>query len=122
MNRLSLTGNSVQTEGTNTYATQESGEPTGGWSQLHSVWWTWTAPATGIATVGLSNIASDQVLSIYTGSSLTNLGLVTSANWLSPPVVVQFVVTNAGTTYQIGVDGVFGAGGDFQLNLNFTPT
>jgi uncharacterized repeat protein (TIGR01451 family) len=120
-NRIVLTGDSVTTTGSNTYATLEPGEPNGGWSGAQSVWWTWTAPATGIAVVGVTNFTGSQVLTIYTGDFVTNLDPVVNASWFNVPFAVQFVVAT-GSTYQIAVDGVTANPGDFQLDLNFTAT
>jgi hypothetical protein len=71
------------------------------------VWWTWTAPAN--LTVDLEAIGGPfhTLLSVYTGGSISNLGLVASdaQDEQSDRSRVTFAAV-AGTAYQIAVDGV----------------
>ena len=58
-------------------ATRESGEPShGGLAQGRSLWWTWTAPASGPVTLECDSVELQPVLAVYTGQGLTNLALV----------------------------------------------
>jgi hypothetical protein len=106
-NRIALSGASATTTGSNRYATKESGEPahagiTGG----ASVWWTWTAPASGTCAIDTAGSAFDTLLGVYTGGAVTGLDEVAS-NDDAPGLntsAVSFAAT-AGTTYQIAVDG-----------------
>ncbi len=121
-NRIPLSGNAATTSGSNVFATIENGEPNpASWSSPQSVWWTWTAPTNGLAFVDVTNYVGEQVLTIYTGNSLTQLTVVASVPWLTTPLAVQFDVSG-GTIYQITVAGVEGAAGAFQLDLSFLAT
>ena len=123
-NRIILTGSNIATNGSNVGATYEPNEP------MHlvtfggkSVWWSWTAPASGGVTLTVSNNALDTLVCVYKGTSLANLVFVAGNDedfFLSPAVegdsTAFFNATN-GTTYQIVVDGVDGASGNFDLRL-----
>ena len=123
VNRILLSGNAVTTTGRDVYATAEPGEPNpAGWASPQSVWWTWTAPATGLAFVNVTNYVGNQVLAIYTGSTLTQLTAVASASWFTGPPAVNNLEVSGGTSYQITVAGVGGSGGTFQLDLRFIAT
>src|ERR1043165_8204813 len=104
--RIVLSGNNVTTTGTNVDATKETGEPnhagsTGG----HSVWWDWTAPATGDATIDTFGSSFDTLLAVFTGSSVSTLTFVAS-NDDSGGLQSQVTFTAiGGTAYRIAVDG-----------------
>lgn len=129
-NRIALSGTNATASVNSSDATSEPGEPAhGGSAARRSVWWSWTTPVdldafitTGGSTTGIGTIQLDTMLAIYTGNDLTNLipvaanddgnaaaGVVTSR--------VQFRA-RAGITYQIAVDGVFGATGNIRLGIN----
>src|SRR6185503_6704885 len=75
--RIVLTGNTVSTTGTTVGATKEAGEPNhAGNSGGHSIWWSWTAPATGDVTIDTTGSSFDTLLAVYTGSSVSALTLV----------------------------------------------
>jgi hypothetical protein len=117
-----LTGVNSSVLGTNVGATQQAGEPNAAnVSGGHSVWWTWTAPASGTVVVNTMGSDYDTTLGVYTGSTVnaltkiaanddqsTLLGILTSrVSW----------TTTAGTTYRILVDGYHGATGHISLNV-----
>jgi hypothetical protein len=95
--------------GSNELATAEVGEPDHmAWPAAQSLWWRWTAPATGVAqfdTVGSSFITR---LVVYTGPILSSLqqvaGNVTDSGAANFESVVRFVAVT-GVTYSIVVDG-----------------
>ncbi len=131
VSRITVTtaGSAVTTvTGSNVNATKEIGEPThSGISGGKSVWWTWTAPISGTATINTTNSNFDTILAIYTGSSVGGLTLVTNNDDISPSVLQSQVIfpAIAGTTYQIAVDG-FGGGlttkeGNVTLNVSVAP-
>ena len=96
--------------GDTTGASRETGEPTiVGNAGGHSVWFTWTAPASGTATVDTHGSAFDTTLAVYTGSSLTSLAKVVENDDRPADATssVQFDAT-AGTTYRIQLDGYNG--------------
>jgi hypothetical protein len=123
-NSTVITGSSATATGSNVNATKEGGEPNiAGNAGGKSVWWTWTAPASGSATVSTAGSNFDTTLGIYTGSSVAALTLVAS-NDDAPGVHTSLVTFNAiaGTTYQIAVDGYDGVTGNVTLNIALTPS
>jgi hypothetical protein len=104
------------TDTNNAAATAESGEPAhGGLAAQRSLWWQWTAPASGILTVDTVGSSVDARLGVYTGSLLNALMLVASDDNSAGngQAKVQFAVS-AGMAYQIAVDS--SVGGDMRLN------
>ena len=96
----------ISVDGTNIEATKEAGEP------LHavneggaSVWYSWTAPASGRFAVDPCDADFNTLVAVYTGDSLGSLVEVISRNNFSScePSLIDAV---AGTTYRIAVDGV----------------
>ena len=123
--RQVLVGASVTATGSNVNATRESGEPNVlGVSGGKSIWYTWTAPASGVVTMSTAGSTFDTTLGVYTGTSLSRLRRVAanddesfSSNRLTSRVSFNAV---AGTTYQILVDGFSGASGSVSLSINQT--
>jgi hypothetical protein len=118
-----LSGRVVSSSGNNKDATKEPGEPdhadeSGG----ASVWYRWTAPTDGTATVSTCDSpVLDTVLAVYTGDSVDALDEV-DAN--DDSCGLQSKVSfdaEQGTTYRIAVDGVGGATGLVELRLALPP-
>jgi hypothetical protein len=118
-----ITGISGTVNGTNAFATKEAGEPShspdgnlGG----KSVWYRWTAPGSGTATLNTLGSNFDTLLAVYTGSSVNGLVAIVKNDDVSTGVVtissVQFPAV-AGTTYQIAVDGFDADQGNISLNF-----
>lgn len=114
-----ISGYSGSVTGSNVGATKEPCEPNhyynipGG----ASVWYRWTAPASGNATFDTFGSDFDTILAVYTGDNLCNLAHVASnddwgGGWQSQ--VIFYAV--AGTTYHIAVDGYGGFGSSTVLN------
>ena len=86
----------------------------------HSVWYRWTAPASG--PVDFNTLGSDfnTTLAVYTGGSVTNLTPIASNNDDVGGVFTSRVDFDAvaGTAYQIAVDGSGGDAGNLVLNWN----
>ncbi len=117
-NRFGLSGFSISTAGVNGNATKEIGEPnhagdTGG----SSIWWSWTATATGSVTISTAGSSFDTVLGVYTGSGVNGLTEVASNNDFGGAQSQVTFTAVAGTTYQIAVDGASGATGSVTITL-----
>jgi hypothetical protein len=123
-NRLVLSGTSITVTGTNVNATKEAGEPNhGGNAGGKSVWYSWTAPSTGVVSIDTHGSNFDTLLGVYTGTSVAALTTVASndddpAGGTTTSKVT--FATTAGTTYQIAVDGYGGVSGSITLNLSFS--
>ena len=107
-----LSGQRGSLTGTNVSATKESGEPNhAGNVGGASVWYSWTAPATGQATFSTAGSGFNTLLGIYTGSSVSGLTQVAANDDASSSTTtsqVSFAATS-GVTYRIAVDGFGGA-------------
>ncbi|MBV9927082.1 MAG: NF038122 family metalloprotease [Acidobacteria bacterium] len=122
-NAVNLQGASGSVNGTNVNARKEAGEPAaiinvtnGG----RSVWYSWTAPATGTATFDTVGSGFDTTLSVFVGSVVNGLVRVIDNDDINTQAGntasrVTFNV-NAGQVYRIMVDGFDGDSGSFVLN------
>jgi hypothetical protein len=82
--RSTLVGTNLLVTNTVEAATSEAGEPfIPGVSSGQTAWWTWTAPANGIVTLGASAANFSPLLSVYTGSDLASLSLLATNNYIS---------------------------------------
>src|SRR5437660_435532 len=110
-NAITITGASGSTTGTNVGSTSESGEPRPytGYPFYYSVsgrsvWYRWTAPASGGATFS-TNGDFRNLIGVYTGSAVNSLTDV--SQFISGGGSKSFSVTfnaNIGTTYSIVLD------------------
>jgi hypothetical protein len=109
---------------TNTYATREPSEPVhGDVSAGKSVWWTWTATATGTFSASTMGSTFDTVLAVYTGPNVGSLSEVAADDDIGPYTFSQvtFPATN-GTIYYFAVDGTStGAIGEVHLRVLANP-
>lgn len=119
-NGLVLSGRAGTVNGSTAAATKELGEPAhAGNSGGRSIWYYWTAPATGTAKIDTIGSSFDTLLGVYTGSTVGALTLIasnddTSTNQQS---AVSFAAV-AGTVYRIAVDGFEAAFGNVVLRWN----
>ena len=128
-----LSGSTATVNGTNVSATEEAGEDvyctedvcSDNSTVTRSVWYRWTSPGNGPATVDLCAANDfDTMLAVFTGSalgSLTNLASNNNSVDCPPGSYASKVSFGAaqGTTYQIVVDGCCGLpAGTFTLTLN----
>ena len=124
-NATTLNGNSGFVSGTNVEATKEAGEPNhAGVAGGASVWYRWQAPSPGTLTVNTSGSNFNTTLAVYTGAavgSLTSVGSNDDVSGTDHTSRVS-VTVNAGTTYQIAVDGSGGETGSVALNWSFTSS
>ena len=105
-NATTISGASGGVSGDVTYSTREPGEPNhAGRTTGASVWYKWTAPATGRETFNLSP-AFIGAIAVYTGADITHLTALASSvlqqPYGMPPLHFNAV---AGTTYYLAVDG-----------------
>ena len=123
---IPLTDGSTQVTGFNTNATKQSGEPLhAGDAGGRSVWWRWTAPASGPVALNLQGSVFDTTLGVYTGSSVSALTTIVSNDDLQNGVIQYSTVTFnavADTTYFFGVDGFDADSGAVTVNLTFTAS
>ena len=118
--RSAISGASGQASGSNVGATKESGEPNhAGNAGGASVWWSWTAPATGPVTFDTRGSDFDTLLAVYTGSSVGALTPVAYNDDAPGGGTYQSEVSftaQQGVAYQIAVDGYGGVTGAIVLN------
>lgn len=116
-----LNGVSASDSGSNVLASSEAGEPAhDGIEATRSLWWVWTAPASGILTLDTNGSNFDTMLAIYTGSTLSALTLLASDDDGGTGVQSRLeTVVTAGTLYRIAVDGFEADTGSIVLNLAF---
>jgi len=120
--RLVITGTNILTRGSNVGASWESAEPNhAGEACESSVWWSWTAPASGSVALSTEGSGFDTILAVYIGSFLFDLIEVVSNDedpnsYLTSRVSFEAV---AGQTYAIAVDGYYGETGPIQLRLTY---
>src|SRR2546423_1649630 len=102
-NAQALSGASGSVSGSNVGATSEAGEPV--IAAGLSVWYSWTAPASGPATLDTQGSSFDTVLAAYSGTSVDALPLVAqNDDYYLLQSRIDFDAT-AGTTYYVQVDG-----------------
>jgi hypothetical protein len=110
--------------GHNFLATREPGEPKhadkpGG----KSVWYTWTAPAVGIARFRTTGSTFDTLLAVYEGADVANLDPVSNdedrGGYFTSEAVFNVY---PGVKYHIAIDGYAGEQGTFVLNWEFQGT
>jgi len=117
-NCQSLSGASGHTNGYTIGATKETGEPNhNGDFGGHSIWYCWTAPASGMVSFDTTGSSFDTLLAVYTGSAVNALTRVASDNDSGGSFTSRVVFNvSAGQLYHIAIDGVTGATGNLVLN------
>ncbi|HEY2082746.1 MAG TPA: hypothetical protein VGI88_08150 [Verrucomicrobiae bacterium] len=114
-NRIPLHGINVAETGFNAGATSEPGEPVIPGSVGKSVWWSWTAPVNGTASIALDGSDYPFPVSVFTGTAITNLsGAATNSGSVSFEAI-------QGKTYQIAVDDSAGLTGEIKFTLQVPP-
>jgi hypothetical protein len=120
-NRFQIPAAGGTVTGTNATATKESGEPNhGNVAGGKSLWWTWTAPGSGLVSISLDGSSFDTTLGVYQGAAVNSLTSIAQdddggAGFFSR-VIFNAI---AGATYQIAVDGYGGDSG--HINLTVKP-
>ena len=116
---IQISGASGAVVGSNDGASKEPGEPAhAGNRGGASVWWRWTAPATGEAAFDTRGSSFDTLLAVYTGTRVDSLTRVASNDDIGGGVRQSQVTFTArrGQVYYIAVDGYGGATGNIVLN------
>ncbi|MFM6175821.1 MAG: IPT/TIG domain-containing protein, partial [Sphaerospermopsis kisseleviana] len=115
-----LEGLQVTTVADNIGATKETGEPSHFSSTgTRSVWWRWTAPASGTLTVDTVGSSFDTILAVYTGNAVNALTRLASDDDSGGSLTSRVSLNvAAGTTYMIAVDGFSSATGTINLALS----
>ena len=130
----SLVNDAGITDGNNSGATTESGEPqhAGNGGPYHSVWWDWSEPTSALTLktadgdtllVDTHGSDFDTVLAVYTGSAVNNLTQIAASDdyggMQTSELAFQF---NPGVTYHIAVDGkTVSDTGNVVLNYAIIP-
>ena len=108
-----LAGTTATADGDTIGATGEPGEPNPGGTAGASVWYAWTAPATGRLSVAVPKSDFGASTAVYTGLAVGSLTRVTSSSYYDYRVPVR-----QGETYRIAVHGGSApARGTFSLKL-----
>ena len=127
-NPITISGAPLRLTGVNLSATGQTGEPGG--AQRTSVWYSWSAPRTGVVTVTSTGSTFDTTLGAYLGSTLVGLNPIPSFPTGSGNAIndnasasvrwsrIRFSAT-AGNLYYLRLDGARGATGRYQLNLSY---
>ena len=129
---VEIPGAAAQLTGTIVNATGQAGEPdhVGVSAPFASVWFRWTAPASGPVTIDTCGSGFDTTLAVYTGSAVDALTEVASnddepeldcgAEATGRESAVTFDA-ELGVTYAIAVDGYGEEEGELSLQLSGTP-
>jgi len=106
---------------TNTGASSEAGEPDHSWFDAgkNSVWWKWTAPGSGRATLSVIGSHFETLIAVYSGSAAGSLQTVAKNRRSSKLIGFD---AKAGNTYHIAVAGHFSATGDIRLALQLNSS
>jgi hypothetical protein len=107
----------VAATGSNVEATAQDAEPVHStWVAANrSVWFTWTAPQSGLARIDACGSAFDTVVAVYGGSTLNGIYATRIANnddgcgAVGNDASLVFLRVQAGTTYRIALDGWTGS-------------
>jgi Bacterial Ig domain len=111
-----ISGSFITVTNSATAATLEPGEPfhPGGDMNWGSIWWSWTAPVSGWASLSSYNSIS-RVLNVYEGTALTNLSEVAGDPY-GGAIPIGFE-TVAGKTYYIAGTAPYG---EYVLNIDLS--
>lgn len=125
-----IDGASGSVSGSTANATVEYGEPVhSGLSCCenpngHSIWYRWTAPASGDLFLSTEGSSFNTVVAVYAGSSLSGLVRLGGSNDVNPWATWSraWIRISAGQTYLIAVDAPAGQSGGVQLAWRTTAS
>ncbi len=108
---------------TNADATAEPGETShGGSPAMHSLWWQWLSDAFADVTVSVDGSGFAPVLSVYRGSSVNQLTLVSAGQIAESSSGRRLTFTaTPQTSYSIAVDDTSGSGGPVEVRIVAAP-
>jgi subtilisin family serine protease len=116
--RVVLSGSSVTGSGTTVGASFEAGEPNHSMLPVYcTVWWSWTAPATGTYHVNTLGTKVGAILGVYTGASVNALTKIASVANSANGNRLDLAAT-AGTTYHFVVAHAQGMNGPANLTIH----
>jgi len=121
-NRTILTGTNILFQSSLVSATEEPGEPVPPYGYGYtgrSVWWSWTAPAKGVASINAINAGLR--LGVFTGDVLTNLATVLQIYPADGEDSSSVFETRSNQTYEF----MFDSSAEIDLllaSLIFTPS
>jgi subtilisin family serine protease len=117
-NATTLSSASGSVSGYNEYATKQVGEPEIAGNQGgSSVWFSWTPAGSGWVSFNTLGSSFDTLLAVYVGTDVNQLSLVASDSDDGPGNTSSLsFYAQAGTTYDITVDGFNAATGSYVLN------
>jgi len=102
--------------GTVNGATPEAGEqPLAGVKPTRSVWFRWTAPASGLLSLVTTGTTFAHVVGVYTGSSITSLALQGGKSFPATGPNRLDVAVSSGVTYYFKLDGPLATSANYQL-------
>src|ERR1700743_3383516 len=114
-----LSGSTFSVSNNNQFATTENGETSA--TGLRTLWYTWTAPASGQATIttaGSDNFAI--YLTVWMGNSVSTVRSVVSTSGNISSIELAAV---AGTTYYLCTGSYYsGQYGNIQINLSLNAS
>jgi PASTA domain len=121
-NAAVYTTRAIVVEGTTVDATKQAGEPDhAGNAGGHSIWYTWTTPVAGRATVSTCGTEFDTLVGVYTGTTVADLDEVAANDdGCGDQSLVSFQA-EAGGIYRVAVDGADSASGPVWLSLSVAP-
>ncbi len=121
-NRILLIGTNLTIDANNAGATLERNEPgVGNWVGGASLWWTWTAPASGTLLITRTNHVKTTFLGIFRGTKFANFeSLYGDQTESSPPVQLP---VEAGVNYHLALHDPSGGYGPapVTMHLRFVP-
>ena len=118
-NRTVLTGSGISTNGNNSGASYESGDPYPVYYGK-SVWYSWTAPTSEFYTLSVSSSFNYPVIAVFTGTQLSTLLLVNYDFYYYYYAGLSISATE-GQTYQIAIDDENESGGTYTLTIAPSP-
>jgi hypothetical protein len=116
---ISPSASNLRIRASNINATKDPGEPNlAGNPGGKSLWWLWQAPSTGRVTIQTDGSSFDTLLGVFLGSSISNLTLVADNDDFNGQLAAQVsFMAQAGTNYEIAVDGYDAASGTVVLTI-----